>query len=366
MQFFKRRPLKEEVKNALKDARHARNMREDLCEPDQLRKLDDAVQRVEALWKERAAGKVLQDALQGLHHQTCRVYPPHPQPKWHENTEVLVVALGAAMAIRAYFVQPFKIPTGSMQPTLNGILHEEHTPDITDKPLIANVKWLITGKMYKAATGMLKIAGDHVIVNKFWYNFVSPRRGDVVVFDTAGVSAPRNNSVTLEFQAKTQSLGQVEFVQHGDEWLDRATARSVKQVIEDFERRYLMPIGFKEVKQEQGVALTYYIKRMVGEPGDEISISEDGHLLANGAKITAPYAFERQVAEYGGYLYAPGSQITANGDSIKLADDEFLPFGDNSANSMDGRYFGGVKCDALLGPAFMVYWPFGGHWGAIK
>ena len=42
-------------------------------------------------------------------------------PIWRENVEVLLVALAVAMAIRTFFVQPFKIPTGSMQPTLYGV-----------------------------------------------------------------------------------------------------------------------------------------------------------------------------------------------------------------------------------------------------
>src|SRR6266481_1779395 len=46
---------------------------------------------------------------------------PYPNPVWRENVEVLLVALAVAMGIRTFFLQPFKIPTGSMQPTLFGV-----------------------------------------------------------------------------------------------------------------------------------------------------------------------------------------------------------------------------------------------------
>src|ERR1700733_3177385 len=51
---------------------------------------------------------------------------PHRNASYRENVEVLLVALAVAMAIRTFFLQPFKIPTGSMQPTLFGV---NATPD---------------------------------------------------------------------------------------------------------------------------------------------------------------------------------------------------------------------------------------------
>ena len=51
-----------------------------------------------------------------------RIAPPTKDAGWRENVEVFLVAIVIAAGVRAYFLQPFKIPTGSMQPTLFGIV----------------------------------------------------------------------------------------------------------------------------------------------------------------------------------------------------------------------------------------------------
>ena len=60
-----------------------------------------------------------------LHQLTPVTWESH----WRENCEVILVAIVVAISIRSYFLQPFKIPTGSMQPTLNGIIGHPMTKE---------------------------------------------------------------------------------------------------------------------------------------------------------------------------------------------------------------------------------------------
>jgi signal peptidase I len=57
-----------------------------------------------------------------------------------ENVEVIIVAIVIALSVRAYIAQPFKIPTASMQPTLNGINGAPMGKDVAT-PNIAQQAW---------------------------------------------------------------------------------------------------------------------------------------------------------------------------------------------------------------------------------
>jgi len=64
---------------------------------------------------------VLEKKMDALEEAAQKWMKPYPNAAWRENVEVLLVALTVAMGIRTFFLQPFKIPTASMQPTLYGI-----------------------------------------------------------------------------------------------------------------------------------------------------------------------------------------------------------------------------------------------------
>jgi len=71
--------------------------------------------------------------------QACgKLTKPVGEAGLRENVEVVIVAIVIALAVRTYFLQPFAIPTGSMQPTLNGIIAtktETPPPNIVSQAL---------------------------------------------------------------------------------------------------------------------------------------------------------------------------------------------------------------------------------------
>lgn len=87
-----------------------------------------------------------------------------------------------------------------------------------------------------------------------------------------------------------------------------------------------------------------YIKRVVGLPGEEIS-SPDGQVLVDGQPIDENYL--------------PTDTITDIDAPISVPDGQLLMLGDNRANSKDGRCFGTISEEAIVGRATARVWPPG-------
>ncbi len=91
---------------------------------------------------------------------------------------------------------------------------------------------------------------------------------------------------------------------------------------------------------------TYYIKRVVGVPGDYIQI-KDGKVFRNKEPLDDPQGEE--------YLYDAGIAK----EEIKLGEDEYFVLGDNRYQSTDSRdrSVGLVKRNSIIGKAFFRVWP---------
>ncbi len=103
---------------------------------------------------------------------------------------------------------------------------------------------------------------------------------------------------------------------------------------------------------------------MVGLPGEKIQI-QNGRIVADGKIISDPPVFEKIATDPAYAGHSNQRRLASESDFIQLESDQYLMCGDNTHNSMDGRFFGGVPREDFQGPAFFVYWPFRSHWGTV-
>lgn len=109
--------------------------------------------------------------------------------------------------------------------------------------------------------------------------------------------------------------------------------------------------GDPVVFRPPGVVGQYFIKRVIGLPGETIEIKNFRIIIKNSQAPSGFILDERQ------YLLP---NVETTGDiSLTLGDSEYFLLGDNRTASRDSRAFGPVPKDRITGKVMLRAWPFG-------
>lgn len=95
---------------------------------------------------------------------------------------------------------------------------------------------------------------------------------------------------------------------------------------------------------------TYYIKRIIGLPGEKVQIDRDGIIYINGEPLDESYGLE-VIASH---------NLGRAEKEIVLAADEYFVLGDNRNGSSDSRdpSVGNIKREDIIGRAWIRIFPF--------
>ena len=182
---------------------------------------------------------------------------------------IVAIALGLALAIQAFVVKPYEIPSASMEPTLK--------------------------------------IGQRILVDRIGDDFSAPKLDQIWVFHppTSETCADRSEGVTSSERPNPEACDVVGATQSGQT----------------------------------------YVKRVVGLPGDRLSIRA-GHVYRDG--VREPTGDESPCSG-GGECWFPKTFTVPDGD--------YYMMGDNRSDSLDSRFWGPVPRSWMICEAFLTYWP---------
>jgi len=321
---------------------------------------------------------------------------PYPNAAWRENVEVLLVALTVAMGIRTFFLQPFKIPTGSMQPTLYGVTSTNLLADPTAKipgGLAAIREWFEgVSYVHKVAKndGTLESIEQpfRILIFNIWQTFVLGGQTYTIWFPPdygGGTLQQRANLRVGQVFHKGEDIVKLK-VNAGDHlFVDRVSFNFRKPT-----RGEIIVFETKGIPEENRGRFgipgdQFYIKRLVALSDERVQIGDDRHLVINGQRLDSStphfekvYSFDPKEpprdSQYSGHVnekiglkyqsYAMLAPLFPDQSAwYDVRPQHYMVMGDNTMNSLDSRSWGDFPSDAVIGQSFFVYWPITERFG---
>lgn len=327
----------------------------------------------------------------------CGEMPGFKRGAMVEMVESFFIIMVIFLGLRTYYVQPFRIPTGSMQPSLNGII----VHPVDEIPGMGKRAWdmLTLGSSYVEAKAETSCSLVSIEDHPKWLLFTETT---LTFSDGSKVNIPSAKGAVMQY-LKNQGkfietpngirLGSYRSgdtiirarVDAGDMILVNRMAYHFRKPERGetfvFDTRNIntsmqQPSAVRMTDQQAG---THYIKRLCGLPGDSLQITPP-FLLVNGKAAEEP-TIARVAAGRAPYNKEGYQSLAHRHNPLAFMTDlrpvhlqnttnpnmrEYAALGDNTTNSLDSRYWGPVRQFNIIGPACFALWPFTDHWGNIE
>lgn len=223
------------------------------------------------------------------------------EPWWVEYPKSFFPVILVVFLLRSFLVEPFKIPSGSMIPTL--------------------------------------LVGDFILVNKFTYGIRIPVLNTKVI----PMNTPKRGEVMVFRYPENPTLDYIKRV-----------VGTPGDVIEYRNKRLtlngeLVPVEAEPDFNYADSGLNFISARRFRE-----TLGERGHSVI--VNLDAPPV---QLAGVRAYPFRENCEYNEDGFICKVPAGHYFMMGDNRDSSSDSRYWGFVPDENVVGKAFLIWWNFG-------
>ncbi len=383
----------------------------DILSPQATDAINASLDDIKSALSSDASKAELEKQMDNLEKAANKWLKPYPHPVWRENIEVALVALVIAIGIRTFFVQPFKIPTASMQPTLFGVMPLDYSGNQPDLKIPGRVErffdYWTHGNSYVNVVApedgelqgvkqpvrfLLFNLKQEFLFNGKWRSIWFPADN---LFERAGYRVDRSSGAVAKYDPTTGEPQRAVFHRGADIIRLKVVAGDhlfVDRLSYNFCRPKRGDIIVFETHDIPGIQTpdTYYIKRLVGLGGENLKLKQDfevtrvprshrpiptGRLVVNGEELSAgtphfenlysfPNATQKTlVYRENGYIGHALLEGLSLGSEFNVRPNHYFVMGDNTMNSSDSRYWGDFPQEKVIGKSFFVYWPISKRFG---